>query len=70
MSSVQDGELLPKREVFECQVRAKPQGGGNQREQSQNRQDHGREVSGPASQKVNRFNAAGVLAKDRYRLIG
>ena len=30
-SSVQNGELLTEREVFECQFRAEPQGGWNQR---------------------------------------
>jgi len=64
-SSIQDGDLLAEREVFECQVRAEPQGGWNQREQPQDHQDHVWEVSGPEAQKVNRINAAGVLAKDR-----
>jgi hypothetical protein len=31
-SSVQNGELLTEREVLECQLRAEPQGGRNQRE--------------------------------------
>ncbi len=64
---VQDRELLAEREVFECQVRAEPQGGWNQREQPQDHQDHAWEVSGPEAQKVNRINAAGVLAKDTAR---
>jgi len=64
-SSVQNGELLAEREVLECQLRAEPQGGRNQREQPQNHQGHAWEVSGPEAQKVNRINAAGVLAKDR-----
>ena len=63
-SSVQNGELLAEREVLECQVRAEPQRGRNQREQPQNHRDHAWEVSGPEAQKVNRINAAGVLAKD------
>lgn len=63
-SSVQNGELLAEREVFECQFRAEPQGGWNQREQPQNHQDHAWEVLGPEAQKVNRINAAGVLAKE------
>jgi hypothetical protein len=62
---IQDGELLAEREVLECQLRAEPQGGWNQREQAQNRQDHVWEVSGPEAQKVNRINAAGVSAKDK-----
>jgi len=66
-SSIQNGELLAEREVFECQLRAEPQGGWNQREQPENHRDHAWEVSGPAAQKVNRINAAGVLAKDRCR---
>ena len=59
VSSIQDGELLAERKVLECQVRAEPQVGRNQGEQSQNRQHHGREVSDPEVRKVNRFKAAG-----------
>jgi hypothetical protein len=62
-SSVQNGELLAEGEVLECQLRAEPQGGRNQREQPQNHQDHVWAVSGPEAQKVNHINAAGVLAK-------
>ena len=63
-SSVQNGELLAEREVLECQVRAEPQGGPNQREQPQDHQCHGWVVSGPDAWKLNRINGAGVLAKD------
>ena len=62
-SSVQNGELLAEREVLKCELRAESQGSPNQREQPQNHQDHAWEVSGPEARKVNRFNAAGVLAK-------
>jgi hypothetical protein len=65
-SSVQNGELLAEREVLECQFRTEPQGGRNQREQPQNHQDHAWEVSGPEAQKVNRINAAEVLAKEGH----
>jgi len=64
-SSVRNGEPLAGGEVLECQVRAQPQGGRNQREQPQNHQDHVWKVSGPEAQRVNHINAAGVLAKDR-----
>jgi hypothetical protein len=62
---IQDGELLAEREVLECQLRTHPQGGRNQREQSQNCQNHGRKVSSPEAQKVNRISVAGVSAKDK-----
>ena len=65
-SSIQNGELLAEREVIECQLRAEPQGGRNQREQPQNHQGHGREVSGLEAQKVNRLNTARVLAKHTH----
>jgi hypothetical protein len=55
-------------EVLECQLRAEPQGGRNQREQPQNHQGHAWEVSGPEAQKVNRINSAGLLAKDSHNL--
>jgi hypothetical protein len=45
MSSVQNGELLTEREVPECQLGAEFQGGWYQRSQSQDRQNHGRELS-------------------------
>ena len=61
MSLIQNGELLPEREVLECQLRRQPQGGRNQKEQPQNRQGHAREMSGPEARKLNRFNAAGVI---------
>ena len=66
-SSVQNGDLLPEREVLECQLRAEMQGGRNQREQPQNHQGHAWEVSGPEARKVDRFNAAWILAKDNFR---
>jgi hypothetical protein len=65
VSSIQDGKLLAKGEVLECQFRAESQGGRDQTEQAENHQDHGQEVSGPEAHKVNRFSAAGVLANDR-----
>jgi len=37
VSSIQDGQLLAKREVFEGQLRTLPEGRRDQREQSQNR---------------------------------
>jgi len=55
MSSVQDGKLLAKGEVLESQFRAEPKGGANHREDMQNRQNHGRKVSGPEARKVNDF---------------
>jgi len=57
--SIQDSKLLAQGQVFQCQVRTQPQGGRDQREQSQNRNNHDRRVSGTGPQKVNRFNAAG-----------
>jgi hypothetical protein len=65
MSSIQNSELLAERQVLERQLRTEPRGGRNQREEPQNRQGHGREVSGPGACKVNRFNAAGVLADNQ-----
>ena len=64
VSSILKGELLAERRVLECQLRTQPQSSRNQRKQPQNRQHHGREVSGPEARKDNRFNAAGILAKD------
>ena len=57
--SIQNGELLAEGEVLECQFRTQPQGGRNQREQSQNREHHGREVSDPSTRKVNCFKRPG-----------
>jgi hypothetical protein len=65
VSSIENGELLAERQVLECQLGTEPLGGQNQREQSQNRQHHGRVVSGPEARKVNRFNEVGVLARHR-----
>jgi len=62
MSSVQDGELLAKREVLESQFRAEPKGRGYQGEDAQNRQDHVPGVSGPEAWKVNIFKAVGIMA--------
>ncbi len=64
MSSIQNGELLTEGRVLECQFRAQLQASRNYREQSQNRQHHGREVSNLETRKVNKFNAAGILANN------
>ena len=47
------------------QLGAESQGSQNGRKGAQNHQDHGQGVSGPDMWKVNRFNAAKVLAKDK-----
>ncbi len=62
MPSIQ--ELMPKREVLECQLRAEPQGFRHQGKQPQNHQDHGCEVSSPEARKVNRFSTVEILARD------
>ena len=64
--TIQNGKLLAEGKVFECQFRTKHQGCRNQRKQSQNREHHSREFSGPSTRKVNRYNTAGVLARHNH----
>jgi hypothetical protein len=65
--SVRYSELLAEREVLECQLKAEPQGGRNQREQPQDHKDHAWEVSGREVQVVNRINATVSTRPERRR---
>jgi len=63
--TIQNGKLLTKSEVFQGEVRAQLESTWDQRKQPKYRKNHDRRVSGMGWWKVNRFNAAGVLANDR-----
>ena len=65
--SLQNGQLLSKNEVFQGEVRAQLERSWDQRPRPKYRKNHDGRVSGMRLCKVNRFNDAGILAKDSGR---